>query len=197
MHPYQVDHSVRTWVILLSAAAGTALAYCLSKLLQGVPELSVWYIDYPSVLGFFGLVLWLFDNYLWKIPLVQHIGFVRVPDLNGDWKAEIASSSDQFQAPLQAQVHIKQTAARISISLAAQTSRSRSVHASLLPKGPSGEFELIYTYLNEPGPASPDTMSIHYGTAVLRLSEAGTILEGTYYTGRGRQTHGKMTVQRP
>jgi hypothetical protein len=42
-------------------------------------------------------------------------------------------------------------------------------------------------------------MEMHYGTADLELKEqesGGKILEGVYYTGPGRQNHGKMYFEK-
>ena len=50
--------------------------------------------------------------------------------------------------------------------------------------------ELHHLYVNEPHPTAPDTMNAHRGTATLRLK--GAVLEGDYYTGRGRLEIGAL-----
>jgi hypothetical protein len=197
MHPYEVDQAVRTRVIVLSALVATVEAYFLGWILRCIPALYTWFIDYPSILGFFGLNIWTFNNVLWKTRLVQNADWLLIPNLTGTWDAEIMSSSDGFQTPIQSQITIKQTASKISISLITPTSISNSVHASVLPTGNPGNFELIYTYMNRPNADSPSTMNIHYGTAIYQVSGRGKILEGIYYTGRGRQTHGRVTLRQP
>jgi hypothetical protein len=39
-------------------------------------------------------------------------------------------------------------------------------------------------------------MSIHEGPAWLALSNDNQVLEGLYYSGRGRQTHGQLGLRR-
>ena len=74
-----------------------------------------------------------------------------------------------------------------------RSSRSRSVAASLRADDPLTP-ELHYLYSNEPYPTAPDTMHAHRGTAALRLK--GAVLEGDYYTGRGRREIGALKLTR-
>ena len=49
-------------------------------------------------------------------------------------------------------------------------------------------------YVNEPKSGAVGTMNMHQGTAVLKLKEQ--ILEGDYYSGRGRQGIGSITLHK-
>ena len=57
---------------------------------------------------------------------------------------------------------------------------------------------LTYEFLNEPKSHTAATMAIHRGTASLRLqrSDREDVLEGEYYTGRGRTNHGALRLVR-
>ena len=56
-----------------------------------------------------------------------------------------------------------------------------------------GRPVLHYIYDNHPKSAAPGSMERHEGTAALTYFEEKRLLEGSYYTGRGRQTFGNMT----
>ena len=80
------------------------------------------------------------------------------------------------------------------VRLNAAESRSWSITASVLTKSPEG---LVLTYLfdNDPEAGSVGTMQRFRGTTVLVNAELGR-LEGYYYTGRGRETHGSIKLRR-
>ena len=91
-------------------------------------------------------------------------------------------------------VTIEQKWTRMVVHLNAEESRSWSVTASVLTNSPEG---LVLTYLfdNEPKTESVKTMHRFRGTAVL-VSTATGLLEGYYYTGRGRETYGSLKLRR-
>ena len=91
-------------------------------------------------------------------------------------------------------VEIEQTWTKMAVRLNAVESRSWSITASVLTNAPEG---LVLTYLfdNEPRAESVGTMQRFRGTAVL-VSAAPGRLEGDYYTGRGRETHGSIKLRR-
>lgn len=49
-------------------------------------------------------------------------------------------------------------------------------------------------YINESDAHATEAMHMHRGTARLRLTDSGTVLEGEYYTGRDRKSHGTLRV---
>ena len=56
--------------------------------------------------------------------------------------------------------------------------------------------ELVYTFVNEPRANAAPTMEMHRGTTWLRLGESGRVMEGHYYSGRGRQLYGDIALER-
>lgn len=155
-----------------------------------------WWVETPSVLGFFGFFIWLFDNHLWKTKFVQSIEWVHIPDINGVWKAEIKSSHDTFEKNTVGSLVIRQTASKVSIALETDTSRSHSINAALLRTDKLNTFELTYNYINTPKADSSSKMQMHQGTAWLTISDDLNILDGEYYSGRGRQNFGKLILRR-
>lgn len=196
MHPYQIDEEVRIRVFVVSAFFSVGAAFIFNLAIKHLPFSLPWWMEIPSVLGFFGLFVWLFDNYGWKIKFVQHMGWFHIPNLNGVWDAEIKSSHVGFDRSIQARVVIRQTASKICIALETDTSLSHSIHAALLRTERLNKFEITYNYINNPKADSLSSMSIHHGTVWLQISESGQILDGEYYSGRGRQNFGRLVFKR-
>lgn len=142
MHPYQTDGEIRIRVFVISAFLAVGSARIFGLVVQYLPFAIPWWVETPSVLGFFGLFVWLFDNHLWKLKLVQQLAWFYIPNLNGKWETEIRSSHDGFDKPFQARAIIRQTASKMSISMETDTSLSHSVNATLMRTDKLNQFEL-------------------------------------------------------
>ncbi len=194
MHGYSIDSDERRNVVFGLAILGIAAAYCLDQLLDLTSASLPWWFDAPASFGFFGLFYWLFDQRVWRWRMLRTLGLVTAPDLSGHWKGSIVSSHvprDRHEVT----VDIRQSWTGLTVVLTGASSRSYSTAAVLRTKAADGP-ELTHTYRNEPLPHATDTMHIHHGTATMRLAEAGQQLVGEYYTGRGRQTYGSITLRR-
>lgn len=191
MHPYSIDTTERSVVPLFIAVAAILAAWGLSAILiafnLGVP----WWFDAPSVMGFYGLFYSLFNNYIWRWNFLRMIRFVRTPILDGEWRGSCVSSFNNTVQEVA--LIIKQTWTSIQIVLTAPESQSRSLVAAISVESPEGAA-LTYQYQSDPRVGSNDGMHIHYGTN--RLSIKGDLLEGEYYSGRGRQNTGILSLSR-
>lgn len=196
MHPYQTDGELRTRVFLIAASLSVIAARGLSLAVQFLPFSIPWWVEMPSVLGFFGLFVWLFDNFFWKSRLVQSIEALQIPDLNGVWQTEIKSSYAGFDQPIQANAIIRQTASKICIALETDRSLSYSIHAALIRADKVSKFDLTYNFINKPKADSLSTMSAHFGTAWLLVHDSCEEIDGEYYSGRGRQNFGRIVLRR-
>lgn len=178
-------------MVVTLAAASVMLVWLLHAGLGAVDYEPQWWLSVPSFAGAYSLFYWLFDRYVWRLGLLRKLGLIWVPDLNGRWSAEIESSEGQDGSTQRFAVVILQRWSKLVITVDTQYSRSRSITASFrtvdLPNP-----ELSYLYINEPKANAPESMSIHRGTAILEIK--GTVLEGDYYTGRGRRTIGIIRV---
>ena len=152
-----------------------------------------WFVvETPTTLGlFFGVIHWAFGKYIWRYQLLHKLRWVTIPDLNGKWKGSVYSSYNHHKNSVT--VTIKQTWNKIRIELKSSTSTSASEIAVFVCESPTDYF-LHYCYKNEPRSSSKDTMHAHRGTARLRVKDNG--LEGEYYTGRDRSTHGELRLTR-
>ena len=195
MHDYAIDSRERVFVVrilfMISAlVAGGTTALIPSDLLP-----MRWLLPIPSIPLVFGVSYWAFDNWLWRCRFLRVLRLTSVPDLRGTWTGTIASSYTGFEKTQPVKVTIEQTWTKMVVRLNAAESRSWSITASVLTNSPEG---LVLTYLfdNNPEAESVRTMQRFRGTTVL-VSTAPDQLEGHYYTGRGRETHGSIKLCRP
>ena len=77
---------------------------------------------------------------------------------------------------------IRQTLSTVSVIFSTEESKSKSLSASI--DNVMGEKQLTYCYINQPKSEFRHRSEIHFGTAMLTISEDGK-LNGQYYTDRG------------
>lgn len=177
------------------AVFGVLAAYGLDRALKGVSLSVPWWLDAPATMGFFSLFYFGFDWWAWRVPLLHTVGLVKTPRLAGKWKADIASSFGEQGNAHTAEVKITQTWTRMAVVLETERSRSASTVAGIVPDAPGGAL-LTYEYMNEPKSMAEPTMHMHRGVARLRLANDGRVLDGDYYSGRDRQNHGALRLER-
>jgi hypothetical protein len=171
------------------------LAWMLNRAL-GATGLSVpWWVDAPSVAGFYGLVYAGFDKRAWRLSLMRALGIVRIPNLSGTWSGTARPSGGKHAYEHPATIEITQTWRDICVRLRTENSASRSSIAAVTLGGPEHAL-LTYEYANEPAADAVDGMHAHRGTTRLVLSPDGRVLEGDYYTGRDRESHGVLRLQK-
>lgn len=197
MHPYATDSEERRLVPFFLAALSIGLAWVLYIGLQETDLAPLlWWLDIPSVMGFYGLLHMLIDRVLWRCPLFSWTRLVRVPDLRGEWNGYVTTSHEDHATQLPVQAIIRQTWTRLSVVLKTSTSVSQSETGMVFTQ--DGEQAISYEYFNEPKAHAVGTMNPHRGTARLEISRAGAkdILDGEYYSGRGRQNVGILHLER-
>jgi len=148
----------------------------------------------PSSLAFYGVLYAFFDTHLWKYRLVRRLGLVKTPNLNGRWDGYLTSSFDRHSKRYDVVLSIFQTWTQVAVFLSTPTSVSHSCVAVVQVSDPDG-VALVYQYQNEPLAGAAGTMHMHYGTAMLRMSNRA-VLTGTYYAGRDRRTFGQISCFR-
>jgi len=191
MHGYSTDSNERRLVPLLLATLAIGFAWMFAKLLA-ISHLSFpWWLDAPSSLGFYAALYALFDKYLWRNRAVRKLGLSRIPNVAGSWHGFLTSSFDGHLKRHDVLVQIFQSWTQISIFLNTVTSMSASRVAAIEASGPEG-VALIYQYENQPLANATGTMHMHYGTAMLRVSNSDS-LTGEYYAGRDRRTFGRIS----
>jgi len=194
MHGYSTDSDERRVVPLLLAFLAISLAWLSSKLLVMIHLPVPWWVDAPSLMAFYGVLYTFFDRYLWRNGLVSKLGLVRIPNLAGRWHGYLISSFDGHAKRHDLMINIFQSWTQITVFLTTATSMSRSSAAMIQVEDPEG-VALIYQYQNQPLADAIRTMHMHYGTAMMRVSDDGCLV-GDYYAGRDRRTFGRICCRR-
>jgi hypothetical protein len=194
LHGYSTDSGERKIVPLVLGSVAIALAWLFSTILAFMHLSLPWWVESPSTLGFYGILYALFDRILWRNRFVRKLGLVRVPNLTGRWRGYLLSSFDGHQKRRNLMINIWQSWTQISVFLTTETSISSSCAAVIQVDDPDG-LSLTYQYQNQPLADAMRTMHMHYGTAVLRLSNEDN-LSGDYYAGRDRRTFGRICCWR-
>jgi|BioPla2DNA2_1021312.scaffolds.fasta_scaffold13158_4 hypothetical protein len=199
MHSYTVDSKERETIPLYLALISIVFTWLFSKYLfqplSNMFSVSLWWIDTPAVVGFYGTIYKLFDTYFWKINFVRIVLRLKIPDLNGQWDVVLKSSYDDFREERYAKINIQQTWTRISIKFENDTSSSFSRTASIYVDDLCG-VKLSYEYQNNPNADTVDTMNMHIGFVSLRILENSSILDGEYFSNSGRKNYGRIQLKR-
>ena len=123
------------------------------------------------------LVMFFFNKYVWKWKFIKLLH--NVPVLKTEYIGTFTSTYDNEER--QGTMYVNQTFLSVTIQLKTTESRSRSILASL--ENYQGVYHLVYVYQNEPRAEIQEKSQIHYGTAILDVSNIEN-LEGNYFTSR-------------
>jgi SMODS-associating 2TM, beta-strand rich effector domain len=221
------DPRIRIYAVLAFASIGVA-----SFLTDYLKDLASFLNDHLKVLGsvlpvvaapsiapffIFGIFLWLFDQYLWKLPPINRVS--GIPDLEGTWEGTLSRTSP-------ADCEQPNTTEHNAICYITQTWRSMGVVFYDFPKSQeqvSGKPTRISTartvglFVKNPqdihvryvygarqttmlqGLDDVDAMPSE-GAAVLRLRDLGKgnkLLWGTYYSDKVRRGDISLTLEDP
>jgi hypothetical protein len=143
---------------------------------------------------FYGTLYAFFDRRLWRHPLMRKLGLVKTPNLAGQWQGYLTSSFDNHarrydfvranRPELDANLRLPQYSHVCLVELRGSDSSLRSRWR-----------RVDHQYENQPLADATRTMHIHFGTAMLRVSD-GNKLTGDYYAGRDRRTFGRISCCR-
>jgi hypothetical protein len=194
MHPYSISSSEREHVTCALAISAIPVIWALSRFVVYMRIAVPWWCETVSIASVFGLLYCLFDKHIWKCRVLHKLGIISTPNLNGIWTGYLKSSVDECNKEQKATLNISQRWTTISISLQTDRSKSSSLVAAMIIETESCT-SIYYEYRNEPLPTAGATMHAHRGSAQLILDCDSRSLEGEYYTGRDRQTHGSMRFE--
>lgn len=188
-HPYAHDGQKSVMVVL--AVVAVLFAYAFDRGLNALAWKVHWLIDAPAPIAFFGWLSWFFNRVAWKWAPIRWLH--GVPDLNGEYRVTIRSSSPMSKGPMTATLRVAQRFDQLSVVLETEESTSASTGA-WLDEAPAMGTALTYAFRNQPKPGARAKLEAHEGTASLVFAPAKTAT-GTYYTGRGRETHGALDIE--
>src|SRR5687768_8000051 len=109
MHPYATDSDERLRVPLWIAFISLFVAWGLHTLLVFLNITPHFLFDIPSFAGFYYILYSWFDKKLWRLPIFQRIGWVKVPCIAGKWDGHIITSFDGHKSKKPASIQVKQT----------------------------------------------------------------------------------------
>lgn len=133
---------------------------------------------------------WLFNKYIWKLPLFQ------IPDLSGKWKLEGQTLNEDGTVKYNwdANIGIEQTWEKIIIKLKTQNSTSYSQTATLEKQHGFGGWLLSYSYKNEPKTGQCHELNSHNGYCQIEFNKEITKGNASYFNNNGRRTFGIMNL---
>ena len=190
LHSYESEERGRVTAALVIVSI--LLVWLLDVVLDVANVDPQWWLSVPSFGGFYAALYWVFDNHVWRWQLWRKLGLMRVPDLNGKWTGNVESSYGNGSIH-EVTIFITQRWSKLLVTFETEQSRSHSISGALKVVDLANP-EVSYLYVNQPKALAPGSMQIHRGTAFLELK--GSVLEGEYYTGRGKMTSGTITLSR-
>jgi len=209
MHEYVVAHHDRKKIYysaaILSSLVGGLIIYVITKI-NGLTGLA---IAGPSGAVVFFLLFLIFDLWIWKLKILYEWGIIKIPNIGGDWMAEISSGapvgmdSESKSGPSQkvilANFKVHQNYSRLLIKLDTKNSESISQMASLVMVSPDC-FKLRYEYLAKYKRNADSQPLMHYGVTEFTFESASSVFdskyEASYYTELSRDSHGSMVISR-
>lgn len=193
MHTYSCDKRSYKTTLAILFAMSICLTYICHLIFAKLNITLPWYAESPSVFGFYSVLIWVYDSWLWKIKICR-IRLSSIPDYSGTWKGYIISSYDKAKR-YDCCVVITQTWKELSCKLTTKTSTSYSSAASV--KVEIGPTEgLTWLYCNTPNNSADESMHIHYGVSHATISPDGTMHCEYFNCARDRSTYGTITLKK-
>lgn len=190
MHHYSIESDERERVFIFLALLSVVSSLVISRILLTFKIEIPWWIDAPSVMSIYAILILSFENYLWKKLYIRRLFGVITPIVNGNWKGRIQTEYDGYESSYDAKLEISQTWRRICFNLKTQSSNSKSITANISKSGE--EYIIFFSYMNYPKPGERETLLPHKGFATLAFSLKDYQLEGEYFTDRFRKNNGKL-----
>lgn len=139
-----------------------------------------------EAIGIAAIVMAVFNKWAWKWKWLHWTH--DVPVLAKNYNGTFISDYDGVKRF--GMIVINQTFLTVTVQLKTDESNSRSLTASFSEV--QSVKHLIYNYQNDPRAEIQDRSPMHYGTAMLNVSNP-MILEGNYFT--GRKSRGSMKFE--
>ena len=171
------------------------LVWALMLLTEGVTLKASYLQPYSLAVGVVILLLFAFDHWLWRIPLLARV--LHCPLLRGTWRGQLRSTwkdstTSQGIEPIDVFLVVRQTYSTISQRLMTKESSSRSLVASL--EVSRDEVPTLSSmYQNVPDLLKQGRSRIHHGALMLEVQgNPANRLKGYYWT--DRDTKGEVSL---
>lgn len=196
MHDYAIIDHNRANVGRLLGGASLALAYLISLGLLKLAKISFFenLTNFTVSTGsLYLLIYYLFNKFLWKIPLFK------LPNIQGIWliNGETIDQNNQFLYKWTGKLVVEQTWNKIAITLKTKQSESKSYTATLRKEpGDQDKWTLYYSYNNTPYIDQQCNLTSHKGYCEIIFNKANKTAEGSYFNNFGRYTFGKLSLKK-
>lgn len=190
MHGYASDNFFRgpkvyfiLGVLAILAASGVRAVLALPLVASYVNTVAV------TAGAIYAGLIFLYEQWGWR-------WLSTIKNLNGTWVGSITTTHNGGTS-VPCVMRLRQTWTRMAIELETEQSRSRTTMAALYDDQP-GDVGLKYEYVSEPRNLAVQTMHVHRGVCTLAVTTDSeeARLSGDYFTGRGRETRGEITLHR-
>ena len=192
MHEYSINSPERKQIPFYLTAISILLVYLL-KVIFKLPE----WVPVPSAFAIYAVMYKLFDQFAWKWEIMNRIGLIHTPNLNGYWTMETTSSLSEYKIFYKGRLNVEQTWTRISLFFEGSNALSTSQMAAISIHNHS-LFTLEWEYLSKKKPEFSDDEYMHFGITRVQWtgSDSKKSLEGDYYTDRSRHQYGQVTIKK-
>jgi len=194
LHHYTADTTDRTRVHIILFIVATLSAWLLGKFFDYYEIQPPWWLEVPSMFGFYVIYFGLFNQYLWKVKLIRFLLRIETPVIGGTYETELRSSFDDFSSVKKITYEILQKWNTILIFSETDTSYSKSLSASFHLCDVNRQ-SIVFQYQNSPKASAPSHLNIHYGFAEFCIISE-TKITGEYFTGRSRNTWGTIELKK-
>ncbi|MBS0213165.1 MAG: hypothetical protein JSR26_08325 [Proteobacteria bacterium] len=170
-------------VLAILAASGVRAVLALPLVASHVDTVAV------TAGAIYAGLIFLYEQWGWR-------WLSTIKNLNGTWVGSITTTHNGGTS-VPCVMRLRQTWTRMAIELETEQSRSRTTMAALYDEQP-GDVGLKYEYVSEPRNLAVQTMHAHRGVCTLAITTDSeeVRLSGDYFTGRGRETRGEITLHR-
>lgn len=196
MHEYSIDvenNKVIFYLSVISIFISSGLTTIINLLITKIPYIEI--TISITAISIFGILYSLFDKFIWKWEILNKLGIIKIPNLNGKWEGQFQSSYHGFKEYLPVALVIEQSWSKICIKGKFNHSNSSSNTASI--KVDLGkEVKLLYSYYNDKKPEYYKMgTSNHRGYANLEIDENS--MEGNYFNDPANNKNwGKMKLEK-
>lgn len=175
---------LRKWQLFILIALAALISSAISLVRGAAPELAI-YRNLSAVVGVLGLVLLVYDRWLWRLPRL-YPGLVGTPNIRGTWeaRASIVSLDPRHHGNFHGYAVVHQTSSHIAYTIFWDDGLISKMadEAPLSAKGGMCAFAATYRSLPEGrpldigiyfywAPESSDTLTLRYRTSTQQTGD--------------------------
>ena len=138
----------------------------------------------------------LFDRWLWRVPIIQALKIADLPDLSGEWVGSIGPLKGQ-KRPIR--YRISQTFTSIHIVTETDISRSETRLAHFFSRRKDMQRIVNFYECQSIKIGNPNAVDNFFGLSEITITRQGPeiVLIDNYFTNREPQTKGQAILHRP